>query len=103
MEIERQAAVALKWHTAAKLTGQVFAWAVTLIVLRLLAPEDYGLMAISTVVISIIAGTAEFGLGSALIQAQTLDRGQMARIAGALSTLNLGCGLLLFIAAPLLA
>jgi teichuronic acid exporter len=103
MQIERQAAVALKWHTTAKLIGQIFAWAVTLIVLRLLEPEAYGLMAISTVIISVIAGTAEFGLGSALIQAQTLDRSQMARIAGALSFLNLGCGSLLFLAAPLLA
>jgi O-antigen/teichoic acid export membrane protein len=103
MQLERQAAVALKWHTTAKLIGQVFAWAVTLIVLRLLDPEDYGLMAISTVIISVIAGTAEFGLGSALIQAQTLDRSQLARIAGALSALNLGCGLLLFMTAPLLA
>ena len=69
MQVEQQAAAALKWHTIAKVVSQAFSWAVTLIVVRLLAPEDYGLMAVSTVIVSIIAGTAEFGLGSSLIQA----------------------------------
>jgi len=103
MQVERQAAAALKWHTLAKVFSQVFSWAVTLIVVRLLAPEDYGLMAVSTVIISIIAGTAEFGLGSSLIQAQNLERRELARVAGMLGLFNLVCGAALAASAPWLA
>ncbi|MEO8132487.1 MAG: lipopolysaccharide biosynthesis protein [Betaproteobacteria bacterium] len=103
MPIEHQAAAALKWNSAAKLLSQTFSWIVTLVVVRLLAPGDYGLMAITTVVISIIAGTAEFGLGSALIQAQSLNKHELARIAGALGLLNVTCGVALAIAAPWIA
>jgi teichuronic acid exporter len=103
MQVEQQAAVALKWHAIAKLCSQAFSWAVTLIVVRLLAPEDYGLMAVSMVIISIIAGTAEFGLGSSLIQAQNLDRHELARVAGALGLFNLVCGVALAASAPWIA
>jgi len=103
MQVERQAAVALKWHTLAKVFSQAFSWAVTLIVVRLLAPEDYGLMAVSTVIISIIAGTAEFGLGSSLMQAQNLERRELARVAGMLGVFNLVCGVALAASAPWIA
>jgi O-antigen/teichoic acid export membrane protein len=103
MQVEQQAAAALKWHTIAKVFSQAFSWAVTLIVVRLLAPEDYGLMAVSTVIISIIAGTAEFGLGSSLIQAENLDRRELARVAGALGLFNLVCGAALALSAPWIA
>jgi hypothetical protein len=40
MDIERQALVALKWSTFAKRLGQLISWAVTLLLLRILAPPD---------------------------------------------------------------
>ena len=51
MSIERQAVAGLKWTAGSKVVVQVFAWAVTLFVFRLLAPSDYGLMAMVAVVI----------------------------------------------------
>ena len=66
---------------------------------RLLTPEDYGLMAMSMVIISIIAGIAEFGLGASLIQAKTVSRQELAHLAGALAALNMGCGVLVVVGA----
>jgi O-antigen/teichoic acid export membrane protein len=63
MSIERQTAVALKWTGIAKFGGQVVTWAITLVVLRLLAPADYGLMALVSVVISVLMNVSEMGLG----------------------------------------
>ncbi len=103
MDVERKTVVALKWSVVAKLLGQLISWGVTLIVLRLLAPADYGLMAIVTVIIAMIAGLAEFGFGASLIQTPTLDRRELARIAGALGALNIGCGVLVAASAPLIA
>ena len=43
----------LKWLAAARLLGQAILWAITLVVIRLLSPGDYGLMALATVMIGL--------------------------------------------------
>jgi O-antigen/teichoic acid export membrane protein len=101
MSIERTAIAGLKWTGAAKLVGQAASWAVTLIVVRLLAPEDYGLMAITVVVVSVASSIAELGLGASVVQAPTLNRQELAQIAGLAVVLNLAIGLLVVFLAPL--
>lgn len=103
MQIERQAAEGLKWSGIAKIAGQGVSWAVTLAVFRLLTPADYGLMALAMVLLSVVAGVAEFGLGSSLIQMPALERRDMARVGGALAALNIGCGLVMALCAGLFA
>ncbi len=103
MRLERQVISGIKWSAAAKLLTQAITWGVTLVVLRLLAPADYGLMALCTVVTSIVAGVAELGLGAALIQAQQITRVQIARIGGALLLFNAAAAAAVFLTAPLLA
>ena len=103
MSIEKQAIAALKWTSIAKILGQTITWVIMLMVLRLLAPEDYGLMAISTVIMLIVASVAELGMGPALIQAPTLGRDELQKIAGVAIGLNLAMGLLVVLAAPLAA
>jgi O-antigen/teichoic acid export membrane protein len=101
MSIERQAVSALKWSTISKVVGQSVAWAVTLLVIRLLSPDDYGLMAISAVIISIVASIAELGLGASIVQSQVISKDELAKVAGALLVLNLGLGMLVGLGAPL--
>ena len=40
MDVGQRALSGLKWNAGARLAGQVLNWAVTLVVIRLLAPED---------------------------------------------------------------
>jgi len=101
VSIERQAAHAIKWSALSRVSGQVIAWGVTLIVIRLLAPEDYGLMAIATVIISVVGGIAELGLGASIIQAKNVERTALANLAGAIWVLNLSLALLVALASPL--
>lgn len=103
MSIERQAAAGLKWNSIAKLLGQAVSWVVTLAVFRLLSPDDYGLLALSTVLLSIVGSVAELGLGSSLVQAATIERRDLARIGGALAVLNAGSALVVALGAPLFA
>ena len=103
MSIERDAIAGLKWGSLAKLASQITSWVVTLAVLRLLSPDDYGLMALCMVVVSVLTGLAEFGLGSSLVQATNLDQQQLTRVAGAIFALNIGAGLVMALGAPLLA
>jgi O-antigen/teichoic acid export membrane protein len=103
MRLERQVISGIKWSAGAKLVTQAITWGVTLIVLRLLAPADYGLMALCTVVVAIVGGVAELGLGAALIQAAQLTRSQIAKISGALLVFNSAAAALVCLVAPLLA
>ena len=73
----------IKWTAGAKLAGQVVTWAITLIVMRLLSPGDYGLLAMATVFMSFLGLVAEAGLGPALVQAPELNDRTLRRSFGA--------------------
>ena len=103
MTIERQAASGLKWTAASKIVAQVAGWVVTLWVIRLLAPSDYGLLAMVAVAISVASTIAELGLGASVVQARSLPREQLSKVAGLVVLLNLGVGAAVFISAPLVA
>jgi O-antigen/teichoic acid export membrane protein len=98
---EQQALSGLKWTGSTRLIGQVLSWAVTLIVVRLLAPADYGMAAVSAAIISVFSAVAELGLGASVVQAPSLERETLARIAGLAIVLNLGLGAVVALSAPL--
>lgn len=102
MSIERRTISALKWVASGRLLSQLATWTITLVVLRLLSPSDYGLMALVSVVIAISLSVAE-GLAASLIQARELEPELLARIAGFVFLLHLLLTLALLVAAPLLA
>jgi len=101
VSIEQQALSGLKWTGSARLIGQVLSWAVTLIVVRLLAPADYGIVAVSAAIISVISTVAELGLGASVVQAPALERETLARIAGLAIVLNWSLGAVVALSAPL--
>ena len=68
------------WYGATRLWGQLISWAVTVLLARMLAPEDYGLYAIALSVLAMVELLQEFGLGTALIQRQDLTRSQVSAV-----------------------
>ena len=54
----------LRWSARIRLLSQLFTWAVTLIVLRLLTRADYGLLAMAMAFVGLLYQFAELGLGS---------------------------------------
>lgn len=101
--VERRALVALKWASFAKLTGQLVSWASTLVVIRLLTPDAYGLMAIVSVVISVLGNIAELGIGAAVVQARDIGRDDLAKISGLIVIVNSALFAALLLGAPLVA
>ncbi len=83
MNLGSRVGSAFRWTAAAKFAAQLISWVGTLFVMRLLAPSDYGLAAISSAVLSIVSMIAEFGFGSALVQSRTLTRDQIRSVFGA--------------------
>lgn len=101
--LSRSVATSLRWSVAAKGFGQVLSWVMTLIVVRLLAPSDYGLAAMANVVIGLLAMVAELGFGASLIQAQSIERRQASGVLGAATVVNIAIAATLVLAAPAIA
>ena len=51
----------MKWVATGRLFTQLITWGMTFFVLRLLAPADYGLVALSTAFTALFGLIAEFG------------------------------------------
>lgn len=69
--------------------GQGVSWAITIIVIRLLDPHDYGLMAMGMVLVSGLILLNTWGLDAVLVQAQELGEEMRRQIFGAVIVLNL--------------
>lgn len=92
---------AIGWSASAKMAGQVFAWAITIIVIRLLEPADYGLMAMAVLVIDFLLLINP--MGAALIQRENLDKETTRQIFGLIIVLNLLLFSCVFLGAPPIA
>jgi len=92
---------ALRWVAGAKLLGQLVTWGITIVVMRILSPADYGILAMASVLVAFLGLMAEFGVGAAAIQASEMDDAKLRMIFGLVIVVNTALFLLLFLAAPL--
>src|SRR6266851_346549 len=72
----------IAWTGAAKWSSQVLAWASTLVVARILTPDDYGLVSMASVYLGVLMLVSEFGLGSAVVTLRDLTEEQIAQLNG---------------------
>jgi teichuronic acid exporter len=93
----------LFWIGGTRLVGQILTWGITVVVVRLLSPVDYGLLAMAMVFMGFLSLVAEAGLGLALIRAPNLDETALRRIFGVVILFNLALFVLQFATAPLVA
>lgn len=103
MKLHTEIKRGLKWTAGAKLGGQLVTWGITIYVMRLLAPGDYGLFAMATVALALLGVLAEVGLGPALVQKQDLDEQTVRRAYGIVWLVNLSLFGLLNATAGLMA
>lgn len=103
MDVRSRVMSALRWSAAARLLGQLFSWTITIVVIRLLAPEDYGLMAMAVVLVSFLFGLNTLGLDAVLVQRRDLDALARRQIFGVIVLTNLAFFLLLFFGADSIA
>ncbi|HEV2132562.1 MAG TPA: oligosaccharide flippase family protein, partial [Longimicrobiaceae bacterium] len=70
------------WQGGAQLGTQLISWVSTLIVIRLLTPGDYGLMAMATLFLGFLFLVADLGIGSAAVQSKSFDKQQLRELGG---------------------
>lgn len=68
------------WHLAQKMTGQVMSFVVTVILTRILLPEEYGIVAMAGMVLSFIGLFGVIGLQVSLIQKKEVDEEDLSTI-----------------------
>ncbi|MBU7579328.1 MAG: oligosaccharide flippase family protein, partial [Porphyrobacter sp.] len=94
---------AVIWRSGSQIGTQIVSWASTLIVIRLLSPQDYGLFAMAQVMLVLLNTMNGYGLASALIREEEVSEERLRQTLGMLVLLNFGLALVQFLAAPLVA
>jgi PST family polysaccharide transporter len=85
---------AFAWTGAGRWATQLLTWVTTIVVARILAPSDYGLIGMATIYLGLVALISEFGLGQAVITMREMTGRQIAQI----NSLSIASGALLFAA-----
>ncbi len=91
------------WLGTGTFIGQFISWISTIIVIRLLSPSDYGLMAMTGGFVALLTMVSELGIGSALIQARELAEREIQQICAWVLITGLIGMVVCYASAPLVA
>jgi len=94
---------AVIWRSGSQILAQIITWASTLLVIRLLDPSDYGLFAMTQVVLAFLAFLNGWGFASALVQSDSVDPFRIRQAFGLLLVLNALLAAIQFFGAPFAA
>ncbi|MEO6151903.1 MAG: lipopolysaccharide biosynthesis protein [Croceibacterium sp.] len=94
---------AVLWRSGSQIVAQMVAWGSTLAVVRILDPADYGLFAMTQVVLAFLSFLNGYGFASSLIQDSEVDPYKVRQGFGLLLVVNAGLALIQLIIAPLAA
>jgi len=101
--LSEQVRSAVIWRSGSQILAQLVQWAATFLVIRILDPRDYGLFAMTQVILVLLNMLNGYGLASGLIQKQEIGRKETRQLFGMLVLLNFGLGAAQFLLAPLAA
>ncbi len=77
-----------RWATILRLTGQVISWLSTIIVVRFISPEDYGLNAMLEAPLELLMLLSTFGLDLALVRSKSIEQDELRSVFGWLLVIN---------------
>ena len=94
---------AVLWRSGSQIVAQLIAWTSTFLVIRILDPQDYGLFAMTQVVMMFLSLMSGYGFTASLIRDESIDRQKIAQVFGMLILLNGGLAILQLLIAPVAA
>ncbi|MCP3734203.1 lipopolysaccharide biosynthesis protein [Sphingomonas sp. RP10(2022)] len=86
--LENQVRRAVIWRSGSQILAQMVQWGATFLVIRILDPRDYGLYAMTGVVLVFLNMLNGYGLASGLIQRDDVTPRQVRQLFGMLIALN---------------
>lgn len=94
---------AVFWRSGSQIVAQMVSWVATLAVIRILEPADYGLFAMTQVMLNFMGFLNGYGLISALVQSESLDSFKLRQAFGIMLLLNGTLAILQLALAPVAA
>lgn len=94
--LDRALVSGLAWTAIAKSMTQILSWLSTLLVVRLLTPEDYGVVGMALVYLGLVHLLNDLGLGAAIVQNRSLTDSQISRLYGVALSFGLSLTLVSF-------
>ena len=79
---------AVIWRSGSQIVAQAVQWTATFLVIRLLSPSDYGLFAMTQVVLTFLNMANGYGLASGLVRAKQIDDHAVRQLFGMLLVVN---------------
>ncbi|MCW3837351.1 lipopolysaccharide biosynthesis protein [Sphingomonas canadensis] len=101
--LREQVRSAVIWRSGTQILGQIVTWASTFLVIRILSPSDYGLFAMTQVVLVLLNMINGYGLASALVRREDAGRHAQRQLFGMLILLNVALAATQFATAPFAA
>lgn len=95
VSLKRSVMSAVGWATATRFVAQLATWAMTLATVRFLSPADYGLMAVTISITSLLSSIGSIGFTDALVQNQRVTNIDLQSAFGLVLLINAGCLLIL--------
>jgi PST family polysaccharide transporter len=87
--LDRSFARGIAWQGSVKWIVQLVTWGTTIVVARILSPQDYGLLAMGAVLLAFIALLSESGIGATIVTVRGITSEQIAQINGGAVLLGL--------------
>ncbi len=100
---ENRVRTAVFWRSGSQIAAQILMWTATIIVVRLLDPHDYGLFAMSQVVVVALNFLNGHSFASSLIQEEHVSKQRIGQVFGVLILFNIVLASAQYIAAPWVA
>jgi O-antigen/teichoic acid export membrane protein len=94
---------AVIWRSGSQIAGQLIAWTSTFLVIRLLEPSDYGLVAMTGVILVLLNLFNGWGFANALVRDAAIDEHRIGQTFGMLILLNGALAAMQLALAPLAA
>jgi O-antigen/teichoic acid export membrane protein len=91
---------AVFWRWGSQLIGQLITWTATIVIVRLLNPQDYGLFAMTQTLLTALNFINGYSYATSLIQAKEADDRRIGQVFGLLLISNILLASAQFIAAP---
>jgi O-antigen/teichoic acid export membrane protein len=94
---------AVIWRSGSQVAAQLVAWCSTLAVIRILDPADYGVFAMTQVILAFLSFLNGYGFASALVQDREIDRRKIRQAFGMMLLVNVAIALIQLMLAPVAA
>ena len=101
-KLDKHLAHSLAWRAATNWASQVVSWASLFVVVRLLTPADFGIVAMALVLLPYLRILGEFGIPQTIVNLRDLTDEQLAQLNSVSLMLSIGCfGVAVALAWPL--